>query len=156
MEFAAHRILKGYVKALNHFYKMEPALYELDNNEDGFEWINSTAADESIVSFLRKSSKKEETLLIVCNFTPVAHDKYKVGVPYAGNYKEVFCSDMEEFGGDGTYNKSIRTSKRSACDNRKNSITIGLAPLSMSIFKLTKEEPVKNVSTRKSTSKKKS
>ena len=156
LEFAAHRILKGYVKALNHFYKMEPALYELDNNTDGFEWINSTAADESIVSFLRKSSKKEETLLIVCNFTPVAHDKYKVGVPYAGNYKEVFCSDMEEFGGDGTYNKSIRTSKRSACDNRKNSITIGLAPLSMSIFKLTKEEPVKSVSTRKKTAKKKS
>lgn len=140
LEFAAHRILKNYVKALNHFYKEEPALYALDNNADGFEWMNATAADESIVSFLRKSTKKEDTLLIVCNFTPVAYDKYKVGVPYPGTYKEVFCSDMEVYGGDGTFNKVVRVSKRSACDNRKNSITIGLAPLSMSIFKLTEEK----------------
>lgn len=151
LEFAAHRILKDYVKALNHFYKEEPALYELDNNTEGFEWINSTLADESIVSFLRKSTKKEETLLIVCNFTPVAYDKFKVGVPYKGVYKEVFCSDREEFGGDGSFNKALRSSRRSACDGRTNSITIGLAPLSMSIFKLTDEEPVKNV-TKKSTS----
>lgn len=153
LEFAAHRILKDYVKALNHFYKSEPALYELDNNADGFEWINSSAADESIVSFLRKSSKKEETLLIVCNFTPVSYDKYKVGVPYPGNYEEVFCSDLEAFGGDGSLNKVIRVSKRSACDDRKNSITIGLAPLSMSIFKLTKEEPELRTVTKKNTTK---
>lgn len=143
LEFAAHRILKDYVKALNHLYKKEPALFELDNNAQGFEWINSNAADESIVSFLRKGSKKEETLLIVCNFTPASYDKYKVGVPYAGNYKEIFCSDLEAFGGDGSLNKIVRVSKRSACDNRKNSITIGLAPLSMSIFKLTGEEAPK-------------
>ncbi len=156
LEFAAHRILKDYVKALNHFYKEEPALYALDNNAEGFEWINSTAADESIVSFLRKSAKKEETLLIVCNFTPVSYDKYKVGVPYPGTYKEVFCSDMEAYGGDGTLNKVVRVSKRSACDNRKNSITIGLAPLSMSIFRLTEEKPpAKKTATGTDTGKKK-
>lgn len=140
LDFDAHTILRNYVKALNHLYKQEPALYEMDNNADGFEWINANAANESVVSFLRKTSKEEETLLVVCNFTPVAHNKYKVGVPYAGNYKEIFCSDNEKFGGDGTMNRLVRASKRSACDGCKNSIIIGLAPLSMSIFKLTKKD----------------
>ena len=143
LEFDAHTILRDYVKALNHLYKKEPALYALDNNAGGFEWINDTAANESIVSFLRKTDRKEDALLIICNFTPVSYDSYKVGVPYAGAYREIFCSDIEKFGGDGSKNPSVRTSKRSACDGRSNSITIGLAPLSMSIFKLTKDAPVK-------------
>ncbi|MDE5863644.1 MAG: alpha amylase C-terminal domain-containing protein, partial [Lachnospiraceae bacterium] len=143
LDFDAHTILRDYVKALNHLYKKEPALYELDNNVEGFEWINANAANESIVSFLRKTSKKEETLLIVCNFTPAVYDKYRIGVPYAGSYKEIFCSDNTMFGGNGTKNRLVCTSKRSACDERKNSITIGLAPLSMSIFKLVKEDTAK-------------
>ncbi|MDD5999874.1 MAG: alpha amylase C-terminal domain-containing protein, partial [Lachnospiraceae bacterium] len=149
LEFDAHTILRDYVKALNHLYKKEPALYALDNNAGGFEWINDTAANESIVSFLRKTDRKEDTLLIICNFTPVSYDSYKVGVPYAGAYKEIFCSDIEKFGGDGSKNLSVRTSKRSACDGRSNSITIGLAPLSMSIFKLTKDAPVKKTTAAK-------
>ena len=141
LNFDAHTILRNYVKALNHLYQREPALYAIDNDAEGFEWINSEAANESIVSFLRKTSRKEDTLLIICNFTPTAYSKYKVGVPFAGNYKEIFCSDYEQFGGDGSRNQVIRAGKRSACDGRAYSITIGLAPLSMSIFKLTDEEP---------------
>lgn len=136
LEFDAHTILRDYVKALNHLYRKEPALYELDNNAEGFEWINADAANESIVSFLRKTTRKEDTLLVVCNFTPVSRDKYKVGVPYAGSYKEIFCSDNEKFGGDGSKNNTVRAGKKSACDGRSYSITVGLAPLSMSIFKL--------------------
>ena len=142
LDFDAHTILKNYVKALNHFYKKEPALYLLDNNADGFEWINNTAANESIVSFLRKTKKKEDTLLIVCNFTPNSYKSYKVGVPYVGNYKEIFSSEELEYGGDGSVNPYVRASKRSTCDGRRNSLMISLAPLSMSIFKLTDEEAV--------------
>lgn len=142
LDFDAHTILRNYVKALNHFYKKEPALYLLDNNTDGFEWINNTAANESVVSFLRKTHKKEDTLLIVCNFTPMSYKDYKVGVPCVGNYKEIFSSEMTEFGGDGSVNPHVRASKRSTCDGRRNSLVISLAPLSMSIFKLTKEEAV--------------
>jgi 1,4-alpha-glucan branching enzyme len=138
LDFDAHTILRGYVKALNHLYKQEPALYELDNNVEGFEWINENDANASVVSFLRKNGKQEDMLLIICNFTPVAHSKYKVGVPVAGSYKEIFCSDYEQFGGDGSKNSKSIASKRSACDDRKNSITVSLAPLSMSIFKLDK------------------
>ncbi len=151
LEFDAHTILRNYVKALNHLYKKEPALYALDNNADGFEWVNANAANESIVSFLRKTAKKEETLLIVCNFTPVLYDKYKVGVPFAGSYKEIFCSDNVKFGGDGSKNSVMRVSKRSSCDGRSNSITIGLAPLSMSIFKLAKSGTESNSKKKKTT-----
>lgn len=136
LDFDAHTILRDYVKALNHLYKNEPALYAYDDQPDGFEWINATAANESVVSFIRKSNDKKETLLIVCNFTPVPHEKYQVGVPHPGNYKEVFCSDYEQFGGDGSKNTTLKKSKRAACDGRNNSIVISLAPLSMSIFKL--------------------
>jgi 1,4-alpha-glucan branching enzyme len=138
LDFDAHTILRGYVKALNHLYKQEPALYELDNNVEGFEWINENDANASVVSFLRKNGKQEDMLLIICNFTPVAHSKYKIGVPVVGSYKEIFCSDYEQFGGDGSKNSKSIASKRSACDDRKNSITVSLAPLSMSIFKLDK------------------
>lgn len=104
---------------------------------------------------MRKTERREDTLLIICNFTPVSYDAYKVGVPYAGTYKEIFCSDVEKFGGDGSKNSSLKTSKRSACDGRKNSITIGLAPLSMSIFKLTKDVPAsKKMATTSKTTKK--
>lgn len=142
LDFDAHTILRNYVKALNHFYKKEPALYLLDNNANGFEWINNTAANESIVSFLRKTNRKEDTLIIVCNFTPIPYKDYKIGVPYVGNYKEIFSSELLEFGGDGSVNPYVRSSKRSTCDGRRNSVVISLAPLSMSIFKLTKEEAV--------------
>lgn len=142
LDFDAHTILRNYVKALNHFYKNEPALFALDNNADGFEWINNTAANESIVSFLRKTGKKEDTLLIVCNFTPASYKEYKVGVPNVGNYKEIFSSELEKFGGDGSVNPYVRASRRSTCDGKRNSIVISLAPLSMSIFKLTDEEAV--------------
>ncbi len=136
LEFDAHKILKKYVKALNHLYKAEPALYAFDDDAMGFEWINATAANESIISFLRKTDKKEDTLLVVCNFTPVAHDKYQIGVPYTGNYKEIFCSDLEEYGGDGSKNTVLRKSKKSKCDNHQDSIQISIPPLSMSVFKL--------------------
>lgn len=138
LEFDAHKILKNYVKALNHLYKKEAALFAFDNNADGFEWIKENAANESVVAFLRKSAKQEDTLLIVCNFTPMSYDKYKIGVPFSGCYTEIFCSDHEEFGGDGSKNVTCRVSKKSASDGRANSITIGLAPLSMSIFKWAK------------------
>ncbi len=136
LDFDAHTILRNYVKALNHLYKEEPALFDYDDHADGFEWINATAANESIVSFIRKTNDKKDTLLVVCNFTPVPHEKYQIGVPYSGSYKEVFCSEYEQFGGDGTKNTTLKKSKKAACDARNHSIVVSLAPLSMSIFKL--------------------
>jgi len=97
--------------------------------------------------FLRKTKKQEENLLVVCNFAPVVHEQFKLGVPFHGKYKEIFNSDEERFGGWGVGNPRVKTSKKDECDERPESITIQLAPLGIQIFSCTpvaeKAEPVK-------------
>lgn len=129
--------LNLYVKELNRFYKEHPALYSLDFEEKGFEWISCLDADHSIVVFLRKPDKDSETLLVVCNFTPVVYENFLIGVPFAGKYKEIFNSDHERFGGNGNVNKRQRQSKHTGADGRKDSLTVVVPPLGISIFACT-------------------
>ena len=145
LEYDLHKQTKEYVKALNQLYRSYPALYEQDFHPDGFEWINCSNGQENIVAFLRKTKKKEETLLVVCNFAPVTHEKYQVGVPFHGKYKEIFNSEDPAFGGSGVGNPRAKTSKKEECDERAESIVIDLAPLGVQIFTCTpvKEESVK-------------
>lgn len=135
LEQAPNRQMKDYYKALNHLYQTEPSMYAMDTKEKGFEWINNISADESILVFLRKSRKREDTLLVVCNFTPLKHTNYKVGVPYRGRYKEIFNSDAVEFGGSGFRNPRLKQSKKDECDARDHSIRVNVPPLGMSVFK---------------------
>ena len=72
-EFDAHVFMQGYVKELNELYKTEPALYELDSSPEGFTWINCNSANTSLLSYVRKGKKESDTLLIICNFTPMEH-----------------------------------------------------------------------------------
>ena len=132
--------MQTYVKALNHFYREHPALYKEDYTPDGFEWINCMDSANNIVVFLRKTGKPEETLLFVCNFAPVEHQKYQIGVPFAGKYKEIFNSESQEFGGSGVVNPRVKTSKEEEHDGRENSITVRVAPLGVSVFSCTPDE----------------
>ena len=77
-----HRQTQTYTRDLNKLYQSHPALYQYDFVPDGFEWINNFSADESIVVFLRKTETENETLMVICNFTPVVRKDYKVGVPF--------------------------------------------------------------------------
>lgn len=129
-----HRKMQAYVKALNRLYQDYPALYAMDYDVDGFEWISSLDADHSIVVFLRKTDKEEETLLIVCNFTPVVQTEFQIGVPFKGKYKETFNSDHVEFGGDGNTNPRMKQSREVEWDGRENSIRITVPPLGMTVF----------------------
>ncbi|SHN01683.1 1,4-alpha-glucan branching enzyme [Anaerosporobacter mobilis DSM 15930] len=143
LEYDSHREMKDYVKALNRLYKDYPALYRMDFTSEGFEWINSLDADKSTISFLRKTEKEEETLLIICNFTPVVYENFKVGVPFKGKYKETFNSDKETFGGKGYVNPRLKYSKKDECDGRENSIQITVPPLGISVFTCTPVVEVK-------------
>ncbi|MDO5422534.1 MAG: 1,4-alpha-glucan branching protein GlgB [Eubacteriales bacterium] len=134
LDYEEHRQMQKYYRALNTFYREHPAMYQLDYDPDGFEWINSIAANENLLIFVRKTEKKEETLLFVCNFAPVTREKYQIGVPYAGKYKEVFNSDKEEFGGSGIGNPRVKQSKKEEADDRAYSITINIPPLGMTVF----------------------
>ncbi|MCH5252092.1 MAG: 1,4-alpha-glucan branching protein GlgB [Lachnospiraceae bacterium] len=133
--------LRQYVSILNQFYRLHPAMYREDSRPAGFEWISTLDADRSVIAFLRKC--KDETLLVLCNFTPVAHEKFRVGVPFVGKYKEIFNSDAEEYGGTGFTNPRLKQSKRVKWDGRLNSIECRLAPLSIQIFNCTKENKKK-------------
>lgn len=130
-----HANVAAFVKELNKLYASEKALYALDDEVEGFTWINCMSADESIVSFIRESGDKKDTLLVVCNFDTVAYDNRKVGVPFAGKYKEILNSDSEKFGGSGMVNPRVKTSKAEECDGKDNSITFSLPGLSMTVFK---------------------
>ena len=135
-EYEEHAQFQLYMKELIAFYKKSPALYELDFVPEGFEWINHISTIESTIVFLRKS-KTGEVQLILCNFSNVAYEQYKIGVPFAGKYKEIFNTDAVKFGGSGYVNPRVKQSKADECDGRAHSIRVKVAPLSMSIFSCT-------------------
>lgn len=134
LEQEDHKKLNHFMAELNHFYRKHPALYELDCKSEGFEWINSIAYEECMLTFLRKTKKTEDTLLIAVNFANVERRDYTIGVPVPGRYKEILNSDAQEFGGGGITNPRVKMSSEEACDNRKDSIKINMAGLSISIF----------------------
>ncbi len=152
LQYQDHSNMHAYVKALNHFYLSHPALYEQDHNPEGFDWINNISANENMLVFTRKAKKAGETLLVVCNFSPLVYEKHKIGVPFEGRYKEIFNSDSEIFGGSDVRNKRARFTKKSECDGRENSIEITVPPMAVSIFSCTPEKVV--VKYRKKTSEK--
>ncbi len=137
LQYDDHKNLNGYVAALNQFYKEHPALYELDESYEGFEWINNISANENVVAFLRKTDKEKETLLVVCNFSGVDRKDYKVGVPYPGKYKEIFSSDSKKFGGKGFVNSRVIASKEDECDAREESIRIKSPAFGINVFSYT-------------------
>lgn len=132
--------MKAYIHDLNAMYRSCPALYAMDGNSDGFEWIQFTNYDENIVAFLRKTEKMEETLLIVCNFSPVSYDSYQVGVPFAGKYKEIFNSDNGKYGGLGVVNTRAKNAVHAECDNRENSLKMKLPAYGVTVFSCTPEK----------------
>ena len=101
----------------------------------GFEWISCDDNATSVVSFIRRGDSAENQLLFVCNFTPVEHKGFKVGVPCAGKYTEVLNSDDTKYGGTGMTNKKAITAQKENINNREYSITMDLPPLSTVVFK---------------------
>ena len=134
-EFDAHVFMQGYVKELNELYKTEPALYELDSSPEGFTWINCNSANTSLLSYVRKGKKESDTLLIICNFTPMEHKAYKLATPSGGRWQEIFSSDNNRYGGGGRNNKTVKQAKKAECDGQEHYISVTVPPLSISVFK---------------------
>lgn len=140
LEDPAHSRMQDFVRELNRLYRLYPALCRRDYHPDGFEWINCMDADNNIVVFLRKTDKPEETLLFLCNFAPVLHKKYSIGVPFEGRYKEILNSSAVKYGGDGEGNPRVKISKNIEENGREYSITVTVPPLGVCIFTCTPEE----------------
>lgn len=111
-QYEIHKQVHNYFKVLNKFYKENPALWELDNKEEGFEWIDADNSEKSILSFIRKGKNADDILIFVLNFTPVTYYDFEVKVPKEGEYVEILNSDSIEFGGSGqTLEGSVFTSE---------------------------------------------
>ncbi|MGP8309597.1 1,4-alpha-glucan branching protein GlgB [Enterocloster aldenensis] len=143
LEQPVHKNMQDYVRTLNKLYLEHPALYEMDYDPEGFEWINCSYQNESMVMFIRRSKKAGETLLFICNFDNIEHEKFRVGVPFEGKYKEIFNTDAKEFGGSGRVNGRMKSSKKIEWDEKEDSIEVNIPPMSVSIFTCTPEPKAK-------------
>ena len=121
------------VKDLNVLYRENKALYECDDQAKGFQWMNEISANECYVSFVRKGEEAEELLLVVANFSGVPRE-ITTGVPYEGKYKEILNTDAVQYGGTGVVNDRVKRAEDVEWDDKKQSVTVKMAPLSLSIL----------------------
>ena len=135
LENPNHKKIQDWVKELLHIYRTNPCMYELDSSWEGFEWINADDGDRSIFSFVRKSKDKKNNLLFVINFTPVARDDYRVGVPVGKTLKLILNSEDVRFGGSEAERPVSYKPKKKECDGKEYSIDYPLPAYGVAVFK---------------------
>ena len=136
LEREPHMKMKDYVKDLNHLYKNEKALHEIDNTYEGFDFIDPHNSEQSIITLMRKGKNERDFIIAVINFTPVVRYNYKIGVPYEGVYEEVFNTDNEKYwGSNQTMESSELTSYPEKWHNKDNHIRIKVPPLGATFIK---------------------
>jgi 1,4-alpha-glucan branching enzyme len=135
LKYEPHEKLKKYVQDLNGLYAGERAMYEVDFDHSGFEWIDFSDADASVISFIRRAKDPGDFLVFVLNFTPVPRLNYKVGVPLMSAYEEIFNSDSEVYWGSNLGNAGHTEATGERKDPWQYSINITLPPLGMLVFK---------------------
>ena len=140
LEQAPHRQLQDYFKAANAFYLANSTLWELDFSWEGFQWICADDEQGNCAVFLRKG-KKGNFLLIMCNFSPVHRDGYRVGVPVPGRYECVFNTDDPAFGGGGMGDSGPVKSEYVPCHGQEQSMTIDVPPMGAVIYRCAKKFP---------------
>ena len=134
-EFPPHSCLIRYISRLNQLYRNEPALHELDFDSAGFEWIDFSDTDSSIISFIRRGRDPGEHIVCVFNCTPVLREGYRFGVPEHGFYREILNSDSELYWGGNMGNLGGVHSEPISWHNKPNSIAIAVPPLGALFFK---------------------
>ena len=145
LQYADHQEMQAYVKELNHLYTEESAFWAEDFDPNGFQWIECDDAESSIVSFVRRSKEKE--LVFLCNFTPVVHRGFSLGVPQEGVYHERLNSDAARFGGSDVINAVPLQSKAEPAGRCPFRVELDVPPLGMVI--LEREQPKKQPRTKK-------
>jgi 1,4-alpha-glucan branching enzyme len=140
LEYELHKGVLQLITDLNAFYKSEPALYQYQFSDRGFEWVDYSDRENSVIVFLRKDEDSKDTLVVVCNFTPEVRTQYRIGVPVRGTWKEVFNSDNLKYGGSGQLNVSLLHTPPVKYHGKDYSLAVTLPPLGIAIFKLNEEQ----------------
>ncbi|MBI3482790.1 MAG: 1,4-alpha-glucan branching enzyme, partial [Bacteroidetes bacterium] len=138
LQFDFHKGILNLIKDLNALYKSEGALYQYQFNHKGFEWVDYSDRDNSVIVFMRKCDDPQEALIVVANFTPEVRTQYRIGVTYRGIWEEVFNSDDLKFGGSGQLNNGKQFTSPVKYHRSDYSISLTVPPLSISILKLNK------------------
>jgi 1,4-alpha-glucan branching enzyme len=135
LQYPVHAGLQSLVRELNRLYRAQPALYEVDFDHTGFEWIDIADVENSVISFLRHASDRADSIVFACNFTPVPRENYMIGVPVAGHYQEILNTDAAIFAGSNLGNPMGAISFPKPRHGRPHSISITLPPLAVVAFK---------------------
>lgn len=137
LQYDFHSGIKRLITDLNHLYKSQPALYEKQFTGDGFEWINYSDHQNAVLSYIRKGNNPDENIIVVCNFTPVVRENYRIGIPKKGKLDEIFNSDAAIYGGSGVGNSKSLKTESVFYDGRDFSVELILPPLSVTVYSLT-------------------
>ncbi|OOQ59586.1 1,4-alpha-glucan branching protein GlgB [Mucilaginibacter pedocola] len=148
LEYDSHNGIKETVKAINHLYKAEPALYEKAFDWTGFEWIDASNPSASVIVYTRKANDHANDLVVVLNMTPIPHYNYRIGVPEAGEWQEIFNSDAKQYWGGGVNNPNPIATDAEAWHGKENSMQITVPPLAAAIFKRVTQSETKAKKTR--------
>lgn len=135
MQYPLHAGVQRWVDDLNHIYKSEKALHEVDFHYTGFEWIDFQDKENSVLSFIRHSADLNESIVVACNFTPIPRLDYRIGVSESGSYRELLNSDSAYYGGSNVGNIGMVDSSPIPFHNRDFSLNLNLPPLSVIFLK---------------------
>lgn len=135
LQFNFHEGARRWVKDLNHMYRAEPALFEIDFSWDGFEWIDFHDVQNGVISFVRKARNSNDIILCICNFTPLTRHNYRVGMPRGGYWKEILNSDSPYYSGSGVGNMGGFDADHLPANGREWSLNLKLPPLGIMFFK---------------------
>lgn len=129
-----HQAIQNFTRDLLQLYRKNKAMYECDNNPEGFEWVNANDGNRSIYSFIRHSKNGKKNLLFVCNFTPMEWADYRVGVTRRKQYKLVIDSDEKQYGGSGKKRPTVYKATKGECDGKPYSFAYPLSPYGVAVF----------------------
>jgi len=137
LNYSSHQGMKNWVRALNETYQKEESLYALNYVPEGYEWIDYSDVENTVLSLMRKS--KKEFVVVVLNFAPVVRHNYRIGIPAKGTYKEILNSDRAEFGGSDVHHGANIKAEKIESHGRPYSLELTLPPLGGLILKSTKK-----------------
>ena len=135
LQYAPHKGVQALIKDLNTFYKKEPALYEKQFSDEGFEWIDYNDAENSVLVYIRHGENELDDVIVACNMTPMVRENYRIGLPKKGKLKEIFNSDLKKYFGSGKFKNKVLTTEAESWQFRKHSVEITIPPLGMVAFK---------------------
>jgi 1,4-alpha-glucan branching enzyme len=134
LQYDYHSGIKKVVTDLNQLYKSQPALHQKQFSSEGFEWINYSDHQNAVLTYIRKGNNAKEDLIIVCNFTPVVRENYRIGIHQKRNLVPVFNSDNKNYGGSGAGSLETLKIELSPYDGRDYSVQLVLPPLSVIVY----------------------